>query len=336
MDSLTQIVLGASVTEACLGKKIGNKAVLWGAIAGTIPDLDVLSSHFVDNIRALEIHRGFSHSIIFSILGSIALGWGLSKLYIKQAVSLKEWIFAMFLAMFTHTLIDALTTWGTQIFWPFDTRIAIKSVFVIDPLYTLPFMIFLIISMFKRKDDDKRRKYNKLGLMISSGYLVFGLFMKTFINQQFTSSLERQGIQYEAIETRPTPLNTIMWSANIKTKNGFITGDYSIFDTQPEIEFSDELKKQDYLIESFKEENKIQILKRMTKGWYVIEQQGDKLIFNDLRFGRIGMSDKNAQFAFSYELFYDENGVFQAMERPKSMDSGKEAFKDLFDRIGGN
>jgi inner membrane protein len=242
----------------------------------------------------------------------------------------------MFLAMFTHTLIDALTTWGTQIFWPFDTRIAIKSVFVIDPLYTLPFMIFLIISMFKRKDDDKRRKYNKLGLMISSGYLVFGLFMKTFINQQFTSSLERQGIQYEAIETRPTPLNTIMWSANIKTKNGFITGDYSIFDTQPEIEFSDELKKQDYLIESFKEENKIQILKRMTKGWYVIEQQGDKLIFNDLRFGRIGMSDKNAQFAFSYELFYDENGVFQAMERPKSMDSGKEAFKDLFDRIGGN
>ena len=65
MDSLTQIVLGAAVGEAVLGKKVGNKAMLYGAIAGTIPDLDVISSFFTDTVTALEIHRGFTHSVFF-------------------------------------------------------------------------------------------------------------------------------------------------------------------------------------------------------------------------------------------------------------------------------
>ena len=63
MDSLTQIVLGAAVGEAALGKKVGNKALLYGAIAGTIPDLDILSGYFVDTVTALESHRGVTHSI---------------------------------------------------------------------------------------------------------------------------------------------------------------------------------------------------------------------------------------------------------------------------------
>ena len=74
MDSLTQIVLGAAVGEAVLGRKVGNKAMLYGAIAGTIPDLDTFASHFTDVVTATEIHRGFSHSIVFSILAAPLLG----------------------------------------------------------------------------------------------------------------------------------------------------------------------------------------------------------------------------------------------------------------------
>ena len=68
MDSLTQIVLGAAVGEVAVGKKVGNWALLWGGVAGTIPDLDVFAKHFTDNVTALEIHRGFSHSILFSLM----------------------------------------------------------------------------------------------------------------------------------------------------------------------------------------------------------------------------------------------------------------------------
>ena len=75
MDSLTQIVLGAAVGEAALGKKIGNRAMLYGAIAGTIPDLDVISQYFVDTVTALEWHRGFTHSILFSVVFGLFFGW---------------------------------------------------------------------------------------------------------------------------------------------------------------------------------------------------------------------------------------------------------------------
>ena len=70
MDSLTQIVLGASVAEASLGKKIGNKAIALGALAGTIPDLDIISRFFVDDLTASVMHRGFSHSLLFPFVAA--------------------------------------------------------------------------------------------------------------------------------------------------------------------------------------------------------------------------------------------------------------------------
>ena len=85
MDSITQMVLGAACGEAVLGKKIGNKAVLFGAIGGTIPDLDVFvgSLLYANEIDGMLFHRGFMHSILFSILGAFLFGWLTFKLYDK-------------------------------------------------------------------------------------------------------------------------------------------------------------------------------------------------------------------------------------------------------------
>ena len=146
MDSLTQIVLGAAVGEAVLGKKVGNKAMLYGAIAGTIPDLDVLSRYVVDTVTATEWHRGFSHSILFSVLFAPFFGWLVWKLDRKRNATWTDWSWLFFWGLFTHPILDAFTTWGTQLFWPFETRLAFQSIFVIDPLYTLPFLIFLVLK----------------------------------------------------------------------------------------------------------------------------------------------------------------------------------------------
>ncbi len=81
MDSLTQIVLGAAVGEITLGKKVGNRAILWGAVGGTIPDLDVITGFFVSEIQELAYHRGFSHSIVFSILGAFLFGYLIHRMY---------------------------------------------------------------------------------------------------------------------------------------------------------------------------------------------------------------------------------------------------------------
>ena len=117
MDSLTQIVLGASVAEATLGKKIGNKAILLGAIAGTIPDLDIITRFFVDDLTASVMHRGFSHSLIFPFIAVPIMAAILNKVYYKyQNVSYFDWLKMFFLSIITHPLLDAQTTWGTQLF----------------------------------------------------------------------------------------------------------------------------------------------------------------------------------------------------------------------------
>lgn len=94
MDSLTQIILGAAVGEAVLGKKIGNKAMLYGAIAGTIPDLDVLTSFFTDTVSALEIHRGFTHSIFFSVLFAPVFAYIVTRF--EAYKNLKDWAWLFF------------------------------------------------------------------------------------------------------------------------------------------------------------------------------------------------------------------------------------------------
>ena len=111
MDSLTQIVLGGAVGEAVLGKKVGNKAILWGAIGGTIPDLDTIPGQFLDTVSRLEIHRGFSHSIVFALLISPLLGWLIYKLYKKKKeATIWGWTQLFFWCIFTHPLLDIYTT----------------------------------------------------------------------------------------------------------------------------------------------------------------------------------------------------------------------------------
>jgi len=164
MDSLTQIVLGAAVGEAVLGKKVGNKAMLYGAIAGTIPDLDVLARYFTDTVTATEWHRGFSHSISFSLVFAPVLGWLVWQLNKKTNATWKDWSWLMFWGLFTHPILDAFTTWGTQLFWPLKTRLAFQSIFVIDPLYTLPFVVCLILAA-RQKREAKALRFKNLNVV---------------------------------------------------------------------------------------------------------------------------------------------------------------------------
>lgn len=332
MDSLTQIVLGAAVGEAVLGRKVGNKAMLYGAIAGTIPDLDTFASYFTDTITSIEIHRGFSHSIVFAVLAAPVLGYLISKIEKKSVAGWKDWAWLMFWGLFTHPILDSFTTWGTQFFWPLDIRLAFKSIFVIDPLYTLPFLVFLIIAMRKKKTNPNRKKYNRMGLLISCGYLVLGLIFKGIAYNNFTESLERQGIFYERIDTRPSPLNTILWTANVEVENDFLIGYYSFFD-EAMIRFEAVPKNHQYL-GSLKNDKNVQRLIKISKGWYTISEKDGFLYFNDLRFGKLNPSDENSGFAFSYKLIPDD-GTVRAEEVSKRPEDGKQILKDLWKRIKG-
>lgn len=331
MDSVTQIVLGAAVGEAVLGKKIGNKAMLLGAIAGTIPDLDVLSSHFTDTVTALEIHRGFTHSIFFSVVFGLFFGWLLS-LWDKRA-GLKEWWWFWFLCFVTHPLLDAQTTWGTQLFWPLDLRVAFKNIFVIDPLYTLPFLVFLIWAMLQKRGSVKRRKFNNLGLIVSSAYLLLTLILKGITYIKFETALKDQNIVYSALETKPSPLNTILWTAHVETRDAFLIGDYSFFDTQP-IRFYPHVKNHEALGE-LKKFDKVQRLMKITQGWYTVSERPNGIYLNDLRFGMMSVDPQAEKYAFSFLIEKTGNDVAITEEEKDTRDARK-LLADLWERIKGN
>ena len=336
MDSLTQIVLGASVGEVVLGKKVGNKAILWGAIAGTLPDLDVLLRYFTDEISSTRMHRGFSHSIVFAVLIAPLLGWIAKKIHFKlKEVSFKDWTKLFFWTTVTHPLLDAHTTWGTQFFWPFNYRLAYQNIFVVDPLYTLPFLMFLIIVMTLKKDNPKRSKFNTIGLSVSSTYLLLTLIFKWISFQEFKEGLENQEIEYVEIDTKPSPLNSILWSSLIETDKGYRTAYYSLFDKQ-EITYSKEFLKNHHLLEPYLEEKVIKQLIDISAGWYRIEEKNGKLLFWDLRFGQMGMDVNNASFLWYYELNIEENGNMSAIKRQPEIKNFKLVFKELFNRIKGN
>ncbi|MEL6274781.1 MAG: metal-dependent hydrolase, partial [Bacteroidota bacterium] len=240
MDSLTQIVLGAAVGEATLGRKVGNRAMLWGAIGGTIPDLDVFANLATDPVSSLAYHRAFTHSLAFGLLAPPLLGIVIHRLYggqerglgkqfsvpwemaiiamvfyalllvgsqlmpievlqiprialtitgvtalIIAIVGIRErirrrpskngnasfwgWTILFFGAIITHPLLDCFTPYGTQLFSPFSTgRETWNTIAVVDPLYTIPFLLLLILAGRKLKGSKTRKRLNTAGLIVSS------------------------------------------------------------------------------------------------------------------------------------------------------------------------
>jgi inner membrane protein len=324
--------LGAAVGEAVLGRKIGNKAMLYGAIAGTIPDLDVISSFFTDTVTALEIHRGFTHSIFFSVLFAPICAFIITRY--DRYKNIKDWSWLFFWVFITHPILDAQTTWGTQLFWPLDIRLAFKNVFVIDPLYTLPFLVFLILAMRQKKEAKKRRFYNNLGLLISSSYLILTLVLKGFAYQKFSEELVAQNIPYKTLNTKPTPLNTILWSANIETERSFLIGYSSFLDTSA-IQFSS-YPKNHYLLGDLADHPKVKRMVAISKGFYTVNKLNNGLYFNDLRFGLLSIQPNSENFVFKYKITVDEKGTPFFTEEPKEKRDGKKLLSDLWIRVKGN
>jgi inner membrane protein len=281
MDSITQAVLGAAIGEAVLGKKIGNKGAILGAAVATIPDLDVALYLFCDKFEMLSIHRGYSHSILFSIIGSFLIAYMLQRIKWAEKVGYwRLWIFT-WLALFTHMLLDAFTAYGTQLFLPFsDARVGFDSVNVVDPVYTLPLMIGLLFSLFIFKNKPLRPVYNYIGMAVSTLYLLGTLGVKNHVEHHFQTELAEQHIAYNSLLTMPVGIANINWYGVAKTDDGLYMHNYSIIhDDHLPFEY---FPSNDYLLEGL---NPILVnkMKWFAKGFYTLEKDGDKLRFYNLQ-----------------------------------------------------
>ena len=301
MDSITQIVLGAACGEVVLGKKIGNRALLFGAIGGTIPDLDVFVGKIIYNseIDSMAFHRGFMHSFLFAILGAFVFGFFAFWLYNRGKrfgmTTQKDWVWLFFASIFTHPILDSFTAYGTQLFAPFSNyRVAFNNISVVDPIYTVPFLVLLIVVMFFKRTSTKRSLFLKLGLGVSSLYMMLTLVNKCYVNGVYKKALEDEKINYLRFQTQPTILNNFLWYGIAETETAYFVGFYSILDTKSTISRWHKLPKNHNLIcDNIKD---LETLAWFSGGYYNLSETADSktYLFKDLRYPLMDEEDPNS------------------------------------------
>jgi inner membrane protein len=274
---------------------MGRKAALWGIGLGTLPDLDVLVS-FADPIENFIYHRSWSHSLIVLSAATPLIAEGIRRLH-KLDASLRPRIMLMtWMILTTHVLLDSLTSYGTQLFWPLTNHpVAISSVSIIDPLYTLPLLIavlWTLIRGYRRPDGRLTRSHGatKWALAISSLYLVWGLGMQSFIASQVTDELadrNKAPIKAEQLLVTPTLGNSALWYILAISGDEAYYGWVSLFDEKDtKIEWTKIARQTELLGEQKDRPELVRSLVKFTHGFYALEQRGTQaLVLNDLRMG---------------------------------------------------
>ncbi len=284
MDSLTQLALGAAVGEATLGRKVGNRAILWGAIAGTLPDLDVFIP-LGDVVRDFTYHRSASHSIFVLALLTPLLVWLITRIHPRTADLRRQWAMTIYLVFLTHVLLDSLTAYGTQIFWPLvNTPVSWSTIFIIDPAYTLPLIAGVLAALILSRDSDRGHLINRFGLALSSLYLGWTLVAKTIVERNFEQSLAAQGIEYERLFTTPAPFNSLLWRAVARSDSAYYEGYYSVFDRAQPVQFT-RYPSEDGLLSGLEDYWPANRLKWFSRGFYAVNRDQQDIIISDLRMG---------------------------------------------------
>lgn len=234
MDSITQAMLGASIGGAVLGRWHGRKALVAGALLGTLPDMDVVIN-YGDAVANMTYHRGFSHSLFVLTALSLLLTWSWRRWRPHPDYSAVRLGLCIWLILVTHVMLDAFTSYGTQLFWPLTTPpVSISSIFIIDPLYSVPLLLAVITGLIIGL-QRKGLRLQYAALTVSTLYLASTLVGKHMANTSLELALARDDIKPQAVFVTPTPFNTVLWRVVAVDGDHYYEGLVSWFDDQPPV-----------------------------------------------------------------------------------------------------
>ncbi len=281
MESLTQFVLGAAVAGAVLVPHTsGRRAVTWGGIVATLPDLDVLVDHG-DAVRNMTMHRGASHALFWHTLAAPLLAWGIAAL-LRERHLFRRWWLAVWLALVTHALLDAMTIYGTRLLLPFcDHPFAVGSLFVIDPAYTLPLLIGAGVLAWR---GVRGVRANRCGLLLSTAYAAWSVLAQHAATSAARDELARLGVVPRTLVVTPAPLQTLLWRIVAVTEDHMYEAFWSVFDgRRPTFEAFDRGAAHAVLLRGV---DAAERLERFSGGCTKVAREGDALRVTDLRMGQ--------------------------------------------------
>lgn len=323
MDSVTQVVLGSAVGYAVLGKELGRKTAVYGAILGTLPDLDVFVP-FAGPVEAFTFHRSFSHSLLIQLLVTPLLVWLFKQIHTQAAISNRRWFLFVYLILTSHALLDSFTVYGTQLLWPIiEYPFGFSTIFIIDPMYTLPLVIAVLCFCIPNIKTQIYRNICFTALLLSSAYILWGIGAKWHIDDLNKRALAEANIDDSIYVSTPAPLTTFLWRSVVVDHNAGVYYEVftSIFDDVNEVSI-DTYPTQPYLLDNIQTEWGVQRLQWFTKGLYAVSEHDEYVILSDLRMGiegsyvfgfKVGERDANDDGSISKIL---ESDYEQLSARP--------------------
>jgi len=337
LDTLTHIAIGACIGEAVLHKQLGKKALLWGILAQSIPDIDFIAAFWLDPSENLLAHRGFTHSFLFAIFISLSMSLAADHWHRPHEVHFRKFILFFTAQVFIHDILDAMNSYGIGLFEPFShKRFSFNILFVADPLFSIaPGLAVAALFILKNNKSRLRILWMRIGLTLPLLYLGYAGFNKIAIDKDVQTAFTVQKIQHTDYFTTPTPFNNWLWYVVAKSDSGYNIGYRSVFDRKPTIDFT-YFPRNDSLMKIVLDNEDAQNLLRFARGFYTVEYWNDTLIFNDLIFGQVaGWQNPKAKFAFHYFL-ENPSGNLLVVQRGRLQGWNRESIRALFKRIKGN
>lgn len=340
MDSITHIALGACIGEAWFGKGFGKKAMLWGALAQSLPDIDFIAGLWMDLPEELLAHRGFTHSLLFILLVSPVLALTASRVHRPHNISFRHWLFFFLTETAVHLFIDGFNNYGVGWLEPFShQRFSFNAIYVADPLFTIWPLIAAIVLLRKNAFSPKRRFWWRFGILLPAVYLLFCSFNKWKMNYDVEQILDRQDIAYTRYFTTPAPLNNLLWYVVAGNDSGYHVGFRSILDGEKKINFEYFPRNSDWLQPLWNHEDLNRLI-RFSQEFYTVEKWNDTLVFNDLRFGQItGWHDPRGRFVFHYFLYHPDSVTLNndlVVQRGRFTNWNWQTIRALMKRASGN
>jgi inner membrane protein len=290
MDSLSQAALGAAVAVAAMQRRTAVwKAAAFGAVAGTLPDLDVFIDHG-DAVLNMVLHRAETHALFWLTLFSLPLGWAMAALA-RERPQWRRWWFAAWLALVTHPLLDAMTVYGTRLFLPLsDTPVGVGSLFIIDPAYTLPLLVGTLAAVALGRRADAWR-LNAAGLVLSTAYVGWSAGAQAYVEGVARASLTAQGLKADRLLVTPTPFNTLAWRvvAIDEAGSAYREGFYSLLDAPAppgERIVFDRFERGNALAAEAARLDSVRRIQAFSDGFWAMSERDGSLFISDLRMGQ--------------------------------------------------
>jgi len=326
MDTLTQIVLGAGVGVAVLGRRLGpRRAAIAGGLLGTLPDLDVLI-RFDDPVDAFVGHRGWSHSLLVQTALTPLFGEAMVRFIAALRWQRPAAYLAVFLCLTTHALLDAMTIYGTKLLWPLSGEpFAVGSIFIIDALYTLPLLIAMIWALCLPQWSRRMGRVVTLALALSTGYQLWCVAAQQIVTARAQAMLDRAGIAAERMLAIPTPFNSYFWRV-IAMQNGRYLNIYL-----PVFAGADQTTVYEHprglsLAACLSGNPSLDKLAWFSRGYYRLDQRpgqlGDEIVFSDLRMGL------TPNYAFQFAIAQVRPGGAQAIP-PRRLSGPRGTWADI-------